>query len=428
MPGEKFKGIFIFACLSDTFPLFEILESSDPFSEEKNFAFMKNYLFLALALLSLAFTPGTPGKKRSYPQNYFTAPVAHTLLLSGTFGELRPNHFHAGIDIKSSKGAAGDAVFAAGDGYISRIKVESSGYGNSVSVSHPNGYTTVYAHLDRFAAEVEAYVKQQQYALQSFEVELHPDPRTFPVLQGKQIGTMGNTGASNGAHLHFEVRETHTQNPINPLLFGFNVIDNIAPKMHTLKVYSMNEKQEEKGTAAFPLIKSGNGYKIKGDTLIIGARQAGFALKVYDHLDRVSNWNGIYELNMYQDDSLVYKFDMESFAFDESRYINAHCDYEERVTKNSYFNRCYTLPGNHLSIYRQHSNNGVVNLYEGKASKITLVASDVAGNSSTLEFWAKRGPVSIPVSQQIYNYILPYNEGNMIRTEGLYLHLPQGVV
>jgi hypothetical protein len=389
---------------------------------------MKKVLLVALVLLSLAFTIYFPKTKGSYPKHYFQPPVAHTLLLSGTFGELRPNHLHAGIDIKSSKGAAGDPVFAAGAGYISRIKIEASGYGNSLSIAHPNGYTTVYAHLEKFTDELEAYIRQQQYALRSFEVELQPDEKAFPVSQGEQIGIMGNSGSSNGAHLHFEVRETSTQNPINPLLFGFNVTDNIPPKMHSLKVYSLNEKREEKGDVTFNLVKAGNDFRIKGDTITIGAWQAGFALKVYDHLDRVSNWNGIYELNMYQNDSLVYDFDLESFAFDESRYVNAHCDYEERVTKNSYFNRCYTLPGNRLSIYKRQVNYGVIKLQEKKAQKITIIAWDVTGNSSKLEFWTKRGPVPAQAKQEVFNYILPYNEGNMIRTEGIYLHFPQGIL
>lgn len=394
----------------------------------------RNFLVFALPLLLFAFTLPTfkPTVKGNYPNNYFQSPVSQTLLLAGTFGELRPNHFHAGIDIKSSKGVVGDAVYSAADGFVTKIKVDKSGYGNSLYVSHPNGYTTVYAHLDRFSPAIEEYVKAQQYVQQSFEVELPLTHEKFPVTQGDEIAKMGNTGSSNGAHLHFEVRETSTQNPINPLLFGLRVTDNIAPKMHSLKVYSLNEKREETDAKAISLLKVGDVYKVKGDTVLLDANQTGFGLKVYDHFDRVSNWNGIYELSMYQDDSLVYDFSLESFKFDESRYINAHCDYEERVTKNSYYNRCYTLPGNHMSIYRHMADNGVVSLAEGQSSKITIVAADVAGNNSTLEFWAKRKPVTATlatlVSNQKYNYILPYNEGNMIRTDGLYLHMPPGTL
>ncbi|MBK8568287.1 MAG: M23 family metallopeptidase [Saprospiraceae bacterium] len=397
----------------------------------------RKFLVFLLPLIGLAFAftnlPGLkPTVRGNYPSNYFQAPVAQALLLSGTFGELRPNHFHAGIDIKSARGIIGDAVFSAADGFISRIKVDKSGYGNSLYISHPNGYTTVYAHLDKFKQEIEQWVKNQQYVQESFEIDVDLTHEKFPVSQGEEIGKMGNTGSSNGAHLHFEVRETSTQNPINPLLFGFRVVDNIAPKMHSLKVYALNEKREELGARAVSLYKSGNTYRVKGDTVLLDAGQTGFGLKVYDHLDRVSNWNGIYELVVYQDDSVIYDFTLESFAFDETRYINAHCDYEERVTKNSYFNRCYSLPGNQLSIYRRKANNGVIDLQDGQASKITMVAADVAGNSTTLEFYAKLKPnaavLAQPIFNQKYNYVLPFNEGNMIRTEGLYLHMPSGTL
>ncbi len=386
-------------------------------------------LILIIPVFTLAFRGGVP-EDFVYPKNYFRSPVDHTLLLSGTFGELRSNHFHAGIDIKSSKGVPGDRLYATAGGYIARIKVDPGGYGHSLYINHPNGYTSVYAHLIKYADEINEYVKEQQYAQKSFAVNLILTPDKFPVTQGQVIGLMGNTGSSNGAHLHFEIRDTKTQNPINPLLFGFSVTDNVAPKMHALKVYALDDEREESSTHSFALYQSNGNYRIKNDTLTIDAWHAGFGLKVYDHFDRVSNWNGIFALAMYLNDSLVYDFDLEHFSFDETRYINAHCDYVERVTRNSYYNRCYTLPGNHLSIYKHLKKNGVVDLFKDKPQKITLVASDVAGNESTLEFWVRRGETATAklVSDEPYNYMLPYDEGNMIQTEGLYLHLPKGAL
>lgn len=387
-------------------------------------------LFSVLLTIVWAFKFPDLSTDENYPVDYFRAPVAHTLLLSGTFGELRPNHFHAGIDIKSSRGVAGDAVFAAADGYVSRIKVDESGYGNAVYISHPNGYTTVYAHLDRFSDALADYIKRKQYAKQSFEVDLNPGHGEFTLEKGEQIGVMGNSGSSNGAHLHFEVRKTSNQKPINPLLFGFKVTDNVRPKMHSIKAYFLNDKLEEQATKEFKLIKVRTGkYRIKGDTLSLSAWRAGFALKVYDHFDRVSNWNGIYSLKMYQDGAPVYDFDMESFSFKESLYINAHCDYEERISKKSYYNRCFNLPGNKLSIYNQQVNGGVIELYERKASHIKMVAADVAGNETVLEFWVKRGKIpATSVANKAFNYVLPYDEGNLIRTEGLYFHLSKGTL
>jgi hypothetical protein len=389
----------------------------------------RTLLLLTTLFLSLAFTP-TSSLTGSYPQNYFRSPVEHDILLSGTFGELRPNHFHAGIDIKSSRGVSGDPIFAAAEGFVAKIRVEESGYGRSLYLAHPNGYTTLYAHLEKFSPELETYVKQEQYARQSFEVELKPGAERFPVAKGEPIGVMGNTGASNGAHLHFEVRETSTQNPINPLLFGFDVVDNIAPRMHSLKVYLLSDAREAKDTKTFSLYKLGDKYRVKGDTITVATRQAGFALKVYDHFDRVSNWNGIFSLSMYQNDSLLYDFKLETFSFDETRYLNAHCDYVERVTKNSYYNRCYTLPGNQLSIYKMLSDYGVVNLRNDKPSKITMIASDVNGNSTKLEYWVKSvgATEATFASKGDFNYILPFNEGSVIQTDGIYLNLPPGTL
>ncbi|GAB4244841.1 MAG: M23 family metallopeptidase [Saprospiraceae bacterium] len=386
--------------------------------------------FILLCVVLLAFDNSDTPALKKYPKQYFRSPVNHSMLLSGTFGELRPNHFHAGIDIKSAKGVPGDDLFTAADGFISRIKVDSRGYGNSLYIDHPNGYTTLYAHLDHFSEEIAAYVKAKQYEQQSFEVDLDLTPDIFPVRQGQRIGAMGNSGSSNGAHLHFEIRDTRTQDPINPLLFGFPVVDNVSPRMHSVKVYQLDQHLHAKGARAYSVYQSNGNYRIKGDTIYTDGDRAGFGLKVYDHFDRVSNWNGIYSLSMLKDDSLIYAFDLETFSFDETRYLNAHCDYEERVTKNSYYNRCFTLPGNQLSIYRKNKNYGVVEVPERRPAKITMIASDVAGNEARLEFWVQRKQAysAVAVSNELYNYILPYDEGNMIRTEGLYLHMPAGTL
>ncbi len=370
------------------------------------------------------------GSGPGYPTDYFRSPVAHTLLLSGTFGELRPNHFHAGIDIKSSKGVAGDPILAAAEGHVSRIRVEAGGYGRSVYIDHPNGYTTVYAHLDAFSPALAVYVKAEQYRLQTFEIDLSPAPELFPLSSGQSIGTMGNSGSSQGVHLHFEVRETATQDPVNPLLFGFEVLDDVPPRMHAVKLYLLDEKRRQVGSRTGALYRGADGmYHIKGDTLQVNASRIGIALKVYDHFNRVSNWNGIYSLSVRQDDSLVFSFDLQSFSFRESRYLNAHCDYQERLSNNSYYNRCYTLPGNHLSIYRQLQDGGILRPSVGKTSRVDIVAADLAGNSAHLRFWLSRGPLDdLAFLPNPHRYVFPHDEGNVIEPEGFYLFMPVGTL
>lgn len=378
-----------------------------------------------LVLFIIILTSSTNEAIKEYPQNYFRAPVSNTMFLSGTFGELRPNHFHSGIDIK---GKVGQSLYAVADAYVSRIKVQEGGYGKVLYLRHPNGYTSVYAHIDKFDSKIEKFVMDAQYKKKTYEIELYPSANQFVFKKGQVIGKMGITGRSFGPHLHFEIRSTATERPINPLLFGLKVADTRPPRMHQLKIYHLNDKRETIKTKTLDLVKKGRGYGIKGDTLNIGAWRAGFALKVYDHMNGVSNWNGIYALKMYQDDVLVYDFDMETFGFDETRYINAHLDYEEQSTKKSYFNRCYALPGNSLSIYNEQKEKGVIKLKSGKSSKIKMVAEDVEGNASEFVFWVKRTEVKPPTKTATFNYVLPYNEESVIENRSLKLYFPKGAL
>jgi len=362
---------------------------------------------------------------RDYPKDYFQSPVNYKIRLSGTFGELRPNHFHAGIDIKSPDGKTGAKLFAVADGTISRIKVQAAGYGNVLYLKHPNGYTSVYAHLDHFPESIAAYVKEKQYEKKSFEVNLFPPAGKFEFAQGEVIGWLGLSGRSYGPHLHFEIRDTHTEKPINPQLFGIGAVDNVDPKLHQIRVYRLNDRLETLGAKNIDLIKSGNNYHVKGDTLNIAAWRTGLAIKAYDHVEGVKNWNGIYSLEMKQDGKKVYGFSLESFAFSESRYINAHLDYRQQQKNKNYFHRCYQLAGNRLSFYDENVDNGIITLYRNKASKIEITVKDAAGNSSILTFWVKRKTVP-EVSTAPYNYHFKALTENQASGDGWKIDMKKG--
>jgi len=385
---------------------------------------MRQITFFTLLLVFLcSFATDNANK---YPQDYFRSPVDRSIFLSGTFGELRPNHFHAGIDIKAHNGKVGQPLLAAADGYVSRIKISSGGYGNVLYLKHPNGYTSVYAHMHQFEDEITKYVKAAQYQKERYEIELFPTKDQFVFKKGEVIGKLGTSGRSFGPHLHFEIRDSRTEKPINPLLFGFKVKDNIAPKLHQVKAYFLNDKLNTLDTKTYSLIKlSGNRYKIKGDTLRLGAWRVGFGIKAYDHMNGAPNWNGVYKVDMYEDDALAHNFEMETFAFNESRYINAHLDYEEQVAKKSYFNRMFRLPGNKLSIYNDQETKGLITLSSTKTKKVRMEVEDVEGNESILEFWVKRSKVKDPVSEA-FNYLLPYNEENIIDNQTIRIHFPLG--
>ena len=179
-------------------------------------------------IASLFFFISICNGQSNYPQNYFSSPLDIDLILSGSFAELRNNHFHSGLDIKT-QGREGLKIYASASGYVSRIKISRYGYGKALYIKHPNGYTSVYAHLQKFSPEIEAYVKKRQYQGETFELELFPKAGILKVLDRQLIAFSGNTGGSGGPHLHFEIRDNQ-ERPLNPLTFGFDIKDTTPPR------------------------------------------------------------------------------------------------------------------------------------------------------------------------------------------------------
>lgn len=374
-------------------------------------AIISIFLFLHLEL---------KGQENPYPQDVFNAPMDIPLYLSGTFGELRSNHFHSGIDIKT-KGVEGIEIKSISDGHVSRIKVSPFGFGKAIYVDHPNGYTSVYAHLSRFMPEIDEYVNQIQYQKQSFAVDIYPDPAKFRFDQGQLIAYSGNTGGSGGAHLHFEIRETLTEIPINPLLFGFAIKDNIAPIIQQLALYELRGAGHNKQVRIINTKKGKNGYSTGFDTLSVNNRKTGIGIKAFDQLNGASNKNGIYQLELWVNDQLFFNYSLEKFSFDESRYINALIDYCHYKSYRSRIQRCYTLPGNLLSIYG--GGNGVIELDNNESAKIHIKIKDASGNTSSLEFYLKNeGGKSSNIQMQ--DDAIMFNRKNRISKRGLELIIP----
>ena len=234
---------------------------------------------------------------------------------------------------------------------------------------------------------------------------------------------MGITGGSFGPHLHFEIRDSKTEKPINPLLFGFDVPDTRAPKMHQIRVYELDDQNRTLQAKSYDLRGQKGVYRVPGDTIRSSSKNLGIALKVYDHMDGVRNWNGIYAIELFKEDSLWHSFKVERFSFDESLYINAHLDYEEQVSKKSYFNRCFTLPGNELSMYDHQADAGIITL-TNKPVKIKLISKDVAGNESSLTFWARYQPKQTPVQEQAHQYKLLQAQANLIQKDDIRIYFP----
>ena len=367
----------------------------------------------------------------NYPKDYFMPPVHDALRLGGTFCELRPGHFHSGIDIKSSTGGSGQPVFAAADGFIDKIKVQASGYGNVLYIKHPNGYTTLYAHLDRFAPEIQKYVLENQYKRERFEVELSPPDGQFRVKKGEEIGKLGNSGGSHGPHLHFEIRNSATGRALNPLLFGLPVVDKTPPEIRDMKVYFLSEKREVLGSKAFPVFrqKKGGALGLEGDTVRIGAWRVGFGVKTYDMMNNGQNDNGVYRIGLWADDQLAFQWTADDLEFDETRYINAHIDYAAQQRYGAWFNRCFLLPGNRLSGYARTESLGAISLFKEKPVKITLKVADALSNVKSLTFWALRDDTAMETFASLpHQQMLAYDADTHVDFGNFSMTMPKGAL
>ncbi len=341
---------------------------------------MKKILLLLLLIPYLGFS------QNKYPKDYFRNPLGIPLILSGTFGELRSNHFHSGLDIKT-QGREGLKVFAVAEGYVSRIKVQQYGYGKAIYITHPNGYTSVYGHLSKFSDEIEAYVKEIQYKKENYETgNLFPKKDKFVLNKGDIIAFSGDTGGSGGPHLHFEIRNTKTENVINPMFFGIDIPDSKAPTIQSLQVYplSLDARINQQHNSFKISVKNiGNGkYAAKR---ISANGKIGFGINVFDRLNKAINKNGIYSLEMLVNGKRHYYHDVETFSFAESKYLNLLIDYEYFKKYKSRIQKTFKVAKNKLSIYEDLVDNGVLNIKNGLSYSVEIITKDYKGNSSSVK-------------------------------------------
>ncbi|GLU44197.1 peptidase M23 [Muricauda sp. NBRC 101325] len=319
-----------------------------------------------------------------YPKETFQSPLEIPLVLAGTFGELRSNHFHSGIDIKTQQ-REGLPVLAIQDGTITRIVVQHWGYGKALYVAHPNGYTSVYGHLQKFSPEIEAYVKKVQYQKQSYEVEMFPDYGEIKVTKGNTIAYSGNTGGSAGPHLHFEIRNSVNSKPTNPLLYGYDVRDATDPTLLGIYGYPLsddalvNQSQEK---IQLNYTKQPDGSYLADKINAIGT--IGFGINTFDRLDLAANKNGVYSIKQIVNGREYSSFDFETFSFAETRYINTLIDYEYFYDHHQRIQKIFKEPYNHLSIYNNLYNNGKIDVAEGMSYNVEFLIADIQGNTTKL--------------------------------------------
>lgn len=339
---------------------------------------MTRYLLSALFFVGLL----TLSAQEKYPQDYFESPLDIPLILAGTFGELRSNHFHAGIDIKTQR-RQGLPVYAVAEGTVTRIKVSHWGYGKALYVAHPNGYTSVYAHLQKFSPEIEAYVKKEQYKKKSYEIELFPKLGELSIADREVIAFSGNTGGSSGPHLHFEIRNSVNEKPTNPLLYGYDVRDATNPSLVGLFGYALSEnahinRSQEKVQLNFK--KQADGSFLADKVTAMGT--IGFGFNGFDRQDMAANKNGVYSVRQTVNGKVYSEYIFDSFSFGETRYINTLIDYSHYAKLRQRVQKCFKDPSNYLSIYKKLYRDGKINVEEGLSYKVELVISDIKGNNT----------------------------------------------
>lgn len=356
-----------------------------------DFAYFCVMLQQLLTALILLIATSANAIAQQLPVNYFTQPLAGVLQLSGTFAELRSNHFHSGIDLRTES-KEGFPVLSCADGYVVRIRVSPYGFGKAVYINHPNGYTTVYAHLLEFNETIGTWVKARQYEKESFDVDLFPPKGALKVSKGEIIARSGNSGSSEGPHLHFEVRETDTEKPVDPVLFGFPIKDFIRPTLQGVRIYPEGRGASVNGfTYAQTMLLAGWGpvYRLKiNDTVTIGGPFS-LGINAIDLLNETSNRNGVVGYEVLIDSITVFKWKAEKFAFSETRYINSFIDYTYHQETNQRFMRTKVDPGNKLSMYEYVKDGGVYRAEPGKLHHLKVIITDSKKNESILQFFIK---------------------------------------
>jgi len=359
--------------------------------------------------------------------NYYSEPLKIPLILSGSFAELRSNHFHSGIDIKT-QGVTGIPVYSVADGFISRIVVSPSGFGRALYIDHPNGTTSVYGHLENFRDDIEEYVKNIQYEKESFRVDLQVPDGLFEVKQNEFIARSGNTGSSGGPHLHFEIRDTESEEPLNPLKYDFPVKDNTPPRIFSVMLVPLSDYShvDYSGVKKSFSVETGNGsYHIKGNPIIPVYGQIGFAIQTNDFFDESHNRCGVYSIQLKFDGELYYSFKMDRFSFAETRYINSHIDYGEYNRSRRRFHKTWIDPGNRLSIYDYVRESGIFRVTDGNIHHVRFELTDTHGNTSVLDFNIESKSRKVSPSQKDYAKLMKYDRENHFRSGGIKIDFPE---
>ncbi|MDB5030473.1 M23 family metallopeptidase [Mucilaginibacter sp.] len=380
---------------------------------------MKKIFFILLLFLIYNFTQAqNPIQSREYPKRFFRYPLDLPPSTAGGFAELRPNHFHSGLDFRTNQ-RSGYPVHAAADGYVSRVRVQFGGGGNIVYITHPNGFTTVYMHNERFSPQIANAVRDYQYQHQLFEVDFALPPEQIQVCKDDIIAISGQSGGVAGPHLHFETRDTKTEETINPQLFGVTIPDRIPPAISAIAIYHLNGRPFSENTPHqfLPVTGAAGNYHLTNPKVIELNGYIGFGISANDMNSVSGNHNNVYSIQLKLDGNNIYTFAAERFAFDQTHAINGYIDYPAFLTQHRFIQKCFILPGSKISLYPQSVNRGIINFDDDNLHEVEYVVKDVAGNTSTLTLKVRSKHLSPPAIAKPAGILFHYDQKNEFSTD-----------
>lgn len=377
-------------------------------------------------LLALLFSIYTFGVFAQTQQEY-RSPLDIPLILSANFGELRPNHFHSGIDLKT-EGVINKPVYSIADGYISRISVSPSGYGLAIYVTHITGQTSVCGHINKFAPKVAEYVKDKQYQQESYSVDLSLNPEELPVKKGDLIAYSGNTGSSGGPHVHFEIRNTADQTALDPLEYYKNSItDTKPPLIKGIAIYPINEEGAVE-FSRFPyranvsVLKNGSYAPLKDDVEAWG--KIGIGVRTNDRMDGTTNIYGVRKVRLFCDSVEIFSSDLSIIDFSKTRMINSMTDFDYWSKRKVFYEKSFIEPSNKLPIYKA-VNNGYINIKENRIYNFRYELEDLYGNQTSYSFSVKGKEQTIPQKRKC-TLRMSWDKDNNYSADGFSLNIPNG--
>lgn len=362
----------------------------------------------------------------SYSQQY-RYPVTVPPALSGNFGELRSNHFHSGVDFKTQQ-VVNKPIVSIEDGYVSRVSVSPGGYGLALYVDHPStGHTSVYAHLNSFSDKIADWVIAQQYELERFAVNLYPGEGTLPVKRGEQIALSGNTGSSGGPHLHFEIRDLASQDPLDPLEFMAKVPDTRRPDLRGIAFYPVAGKGVVNGSSnplRISIRSDGAGNPTGLGRTISAWGRIGTGVKSYDRMDGQSNIYGVKFVRLFVDDELIFSSTLRRFSFADTRMLNSFTDFEDWKERRSFYMKSFVEPGNTLPVYDELRNRGYVDIQEERPYHFRYELEDHSGNRLTYRFTVNGQRQNI-IARPLCDNWMAWNLHNTVMEPGFTLQVPR---